>query len=147
VPLLALAACHQEFGTAGHGGPAIGTGHPSATALRTGEHAGFDRVVVQFSGTTVPAYFAEYVPANQLIAPSGMQVPVRGTHFLRLRFDGLTTGPAPLGTTPEGTQVRQVKQVDNSGGVLVYGVGVRQHTPFRVFALENPSRVVLDIRH
>src|SRR4051812_20253824 len=60
LPLLALTACHQEFGLGAHGGPAIGSGQARATDVRTAIHPDFDRVVFDFAGP-VPAYFVEYV--------------------------------------------------------------------------------------
>ncbi|HSP38243.1 MAG TPA: hypothetical protein VLR26_10870 [Frankiaceae bacterium] len=148
VPLLALTACHQQFGSVPHGGPAVGSGHPIAVDIRTAAHPGFDRVVFDFNGG-VPAYFAEYVSANQLVGPSGTPVSVAGTYFLRVRFTGLTTAPAPLLRTPNLTevkQVKQVKQVEDSEGVLIYGVGVSRRNAFRIFSLTAPDRVVLDVQ-
>ena len=145
LPLVALAACHQEFGTAPHGGPAVGNGQAVATDIRSAIHPGFDRVVFDFAGP-VPAYFVEYVAANQLRNTAGDVVPVSGSHFLQVRFTGTDAmSDAPFVRTPNFDGVRQVKRVDNFEGVLVYGVGVREHSPFRVFALTGPSRVVLDI--
>ncbi len=147
LPLLVLAACHQEFGTAGHGGPAVGSGQPSLTNVRTAIHPGFDRIVFDFSGS-VPAYFVEYVAANQLRNTKGDVVPVSGSYFLRVRFDG-TNSPsnALLVRTPNYPEVKQVKGVDNFEGVLIYGVGVSQRNAFRVFALQSPNRVVLDVQN
>lgn len=145
VPLIALAACHQEFGTAGHGGPAVGSGQPTATDIRTGIHRGFDRVVFDFAGP-VPTYFVEYVAANQLRSTEGSVIPVSGSYFLQVRFSGMNAmADAPLVRTPNFDVVRQVKRVDNFEGLLIYGVGLDERNAFRVFSLTNPSRVVLDV--
>src|SRR4051794_31644593 len=124
LPLLALAACHQEFGTDGHGGPAGGSG-ARATDIRTGFQPTYDRVVFDFSGP-VPAYFVQYVAANQLRGPNDQVVPVTGTYFLQVRFDGTANADAPFVRTPGFTEVKQVKRVENFEGVLIYGVGVAQ---------------------
>jgi hypothetical protein len=147
VPLLALAACHQGFGTAGHGGGKTAVGTPTATDVRTGVNPGFNRVVFQFAGP-VPEFFAEYVPANQLVATRGSVVPVNGSYFLRVRFKGTNaSASAPAGlSTPTFAELRQVKRVDNFEGQLVYGVGVAHRNAFRFFALTDPSRAVLDIQ-
>jgi hypothetical protein len=146
IPLLALAACHQGFGTAGHGGGKTAVGTPTASDVRTGGNPGFDRVVFQFAGP-VPEFFAEYVPANQLVGTNGQVVPVTGTYFLRIRFKGTNAfASAPAGhSTPTFAELRQVKKVDNFEGRLIYGVGVAHRNAFRFFALTGPSRAVLDI--
>lgn len=143
--VLALTACHQEFGTVPHGGPAVGTGQPALTNVRPAIHPGFDRVVFDFRGS-VPAYLVQYVAADQLRNTRGNVVPVNGTYFLQVRFDGTNTpANAQPVRTPKFSEVRQVRSVENFESVLVYGVGVTQRNAFRVFALENPSRVVLDV--
>src|ERR1700712_6087016 len=117
VPLLALAACHQGFGTAGHGGGKTAVGTPTASHIRTGANPGFDRVVFQFAGP-VPEFFAEYVPASQLIGTNDQVVPVTGTYFLRVLFKGTNAmADAPAGQrTPTFAELRQVKKVDNFEG-------------------------------
>lgn len=145
-PLLALVACHQEFGTAGHGGPAGAAGQTTLTNIRAGEHPGFDRLVFDFYGP-VPAYFVEYVPKSELAGASGIPISIAGNYFLRVRFtDTVVSRGVPFAGTPPFDQIRQYKYVESFEAVTVYGIGVRERQPFRVFALNNPSRVVFDIR-
>src|SRR4051794_19572430 len=125
LPLFALAACHQEFGSDPHGGPAAGSG-ARATNIRTAVQPGYDRGVFDFSGP-VPAYVVQYVAANQLKGSNDQVVPVTGTNFLQVRFDGTNANAdAPFVRTPGFAEVKQVKRVDNFEGVLIYGVGVAQ---------------------
>lgn len=146
IPLLALVACHQEFGTAGHGGPASGPGRATLVEIRTAEHPGFDRVVFQFTGP-VPAYFAEYVPASALSGPSGQPVVPQGSYYLRVRFtDADVASNAPVRSTPLLSEVRDIRRVEAFEGVVVYAVGVRSRNAFRDFALTSPSRMVLDVQ-
>src|SRR5579864_8384797 len=54
------------------------------TAVRTGEHNGYDRVVFQFSGT-LPSYAVKRVPAVYS-DPKGTPVPLAGQSYLRVVF-------------------------------------------------------------
>jgi hypothetical protein len=147
LPLLALTACHQAFGTAPHGGPASGPGQATLTNVRAGTHPTFDRVVFDFAGP-VPNYQVEYVPRSALVAPSGQVVPIRGNFFLRVRFEpAVVRSSTPSTVTPLFREVRQIKRVEAFEGVVVYGVGVTSRNAFRVFSLSAPNRVVLDVRN
>lgn len=80
VPLLALAACHQGFGTGVHGAPATGPGQGTLTNIRTAAQPGFDRIVFDFRG---PAVYGVGVSARHgfriftLTAPNRVVVDVQ----------------------------------------------------------------------
>jgi hypothetical protein len=123
---------------------------PTLVAIRAAHHAGFDRVVFDFSGPLPQRRDVRYVP--QLIADgSGQPVPIAGNAILKTVFEparahtdqGEVTVPNRI-TFP----LPNVMQVVRSGdfeSVLSHGIGLARQTNFRVFTLTNPSRVVIDI--
>ncbi len=60
------------------------------TAVRTGEHNGYNRVVFQFSGT-LPGYTFDRVPAVYS-DPRGTPIPLAGQSYLRVVFHGCERG-------------------------------------------------------
>lgn len=127
----------------------------SAIDLRFGVHDGYDRLVLDLSGTGEPGWRAAYTddPSGQA---SGEPVDLEGSAYLEILVQGIIY-PGEEGSLPyEGPQ----RIVPASGGVIrdiVFGslfegtqeifVGVASEQPFRVFLLEDPTRIVLDVQH
>jgi hypothetical protein len=131
--------------------PAAGT---YLTAIRTGQHAGFDRVVFEFSGG-LPAYTASVVQAVYT-DPKGDVVPLAGQVQLRVVFRGATAWcAAPAGQTYAGPSVitpyyPRLLTVSAAGDfeqVLSFGIGLAAPGSYRIYALTGPDRVVLDAGH
>jgi hypothetical protein len=124
------------------------------TSVRSGGHDGYDRVVFEFAGSGTPGWRAEYV-GGAVAQGSGDPVDVPGAARLQLDLNGISypyeTGAAevtrgPLATS--GTDVVQGAFYDGTfEGVAVAWVGTAAQTPFRVLALSNPTRVVVDVVH
>ena len=124
------------------------------TAVRTATHAGYDRVVFQFSGGR-PAVTAERVTAVYA-DPKGTKIPLPGHSFLHVVFRGATgfcpqpshrtwTGPSVL--TPRYPQLLAVKAAGDFEGYLSFGLGLAARGPYHVSTLTGPDRVVIDVSH
>jgi hypothetical protein len=124
------------------------------TAVRTGQHAGYDRVVFQFSGglSAVTAEWAEAVYAD----PKGTKISLPGRSYLHVVFRGATgycpqpahrtwTGPSVL--TPHHPQLLAVKAAGDFEGYLSFGLGLAAQGPYHVSSLTGPDRVVIDVSH
>ena len=108
--------------------------------------AGFDRVIFQFADA-VPGFKADYV-AEVIQDGSGASLTVEGEAKLVLRM----SAGEPLETaTPERvdrdgtgvvTSVVRVSQVED----LVWAIGVRTKAPFTITALDEPPRLVVDLK-
>jgi hypothetical protein len=116
-----------------------------------GCHDTFDRFVVQAS-FNAPGYDVRYVP--RIVAdPSGRPVSLLGATRLRIVFklagghDNRGTNYLPGTLTPLCPNLVQVKQAGDFEGVVTFGLGLRRMTGFRVFRLQNPRRVVIDVAH
>ena len=127
----------------------------TVTEIRTGLHDGYDRVVFEVEGTGTPGWDVRYV--DQATGQgSGMVIPVEGDHILQVTITGVGyptetgieeyDGSAPL--PGAGTDVvTEVVWDSTFEGTSVAFVGMTEDVPFRVYLLENPTRVVLDAVH
>jgi hypothetical protein len=121
------------------------------TAVRTGKHGGYDRVVFQFSGG-LPAVTAERV-ATVYADPRGTPVSLAGKSRLHVVFRGASgncpqpahrtwTGPPVL--TPRYSQLLMVRAAGDFEGYLSFGIGLAARGGYRISSLAGPDRVVID---
>lgn len=118
--------------------------------VRLGDHDGFDRVVLEFSGTAGPGWGVAW--SEEAVADgSGEVVPLDGDRVLTISASG-TAMPEPgsFGTHQRIGPSGQVAEVQVNGwfeGYTQVFAGFRgEERPFRVFALADPPRVVVDVR-
>ena len=117
--------------------------------VRVGEHDGFDRVVLELSGTATPGWGVAW--SEEAVAEgSGDVLPLEGDHVLTISASGTAMPepgsfevPARLG--PAGA-VAEV-QVNGwfEGYTQVFAGVAGGERPFRVFTLTDPPRLVVDI--
>ncbi|WP_213931818.1 AMIN-like domain-containing (lipo)protein [Rhodococcus sp. B50] len=122
--------------------------------IRTGRHEGFDRVVYELGGEGAPGWRVGYVD-EAIQDGSGNEVAVAGDAVLQVLIDGSAypfdsgveqyDGPNPVLAEPGGSVV----EVNGAGvfeGVTQSFIGVAAHgTPFSVYSLTGPTRVVIDV--
>lgn len=123
--------------------------------VRAAHHDGFDRVVVELAGAGAPGWVVQPLDAP-LAEGSGAERDVAGETFLGLVVRGVGlpqdtgveeyTGPPELLPTDTAV-VREVQAGTTFEGAWDGVVGLTGQRPFRVFALEDPPRVVLDVAH
>lgn len=116
------------------------------TAVRVGRQEGFDRVVVDLTGTGTPGWDARYVEQARADG-SGEPVPVQGDSVLQVAVRGLGTTSVTGRQAGGGQVVREVAflPVHEGQAQLVLGLAGEQR-PFRVYALADPLRLVVDVR-
>lgn len=122
--------------------------------VRVGEHEGYDRVVFELAGEGVVGWRVEYedAPATQ---GQGDPVELAGDATLTVTLDGLgypfeTGGTEYAGPKRFAPGLPSVLEVQVGGvfeGYYDAYVGVAEQRPFRVFRLESPQRVVVDVAH
>ncbi|SNT03625.1 hypothetical protein SAMN06893096_11412 [Geodermatophilus pulveris] len=125
----------------------------TVTAIRTGRQDGYDRVVLEVAGTGTPGWDVRYVEeayaqgmggAIEVAGDAVLQVTVTGAGY---PFDtGVEewAGPDPL--PGEGTStVTEVAWDATYEGTSVAVIGTTAEAPFRVYALEDPTRIVVEI--
>jgi hypothetical protein len=124
----------------------------TVTDVRFGAHDGFDRVVFDVAGSGTPGWAVEYVDGAtaegtgdpiDLAGPAHLRVVVTGVSYpyesgVEERARGAVTGAAASAVTGvwyDGTF---------EGQALAY-LGTTAEQPFRVYALSNPTRVVVEV--
>ena len=158
---LSAAAAPQDTAFAGttasvHRARPIRPGVPPALlrAVETGSGPGYDRVVFEFAGDSVPGYHVEYVTAAVRRCGSGDAVSVAGAARLVVRFEPARAhdergNPSP----PERERatrlpaVKDMKLVCDFEGQVEWVLGVAAAAPYRVSETTGPARLVVDIRH
>ena len=125
----------------------------TVTDIRTGRHDGFDRVVFEVGGTGTPGWDVRYVD----VATSqgrGDVVEVAGEAVLQVTVTGAGypydtgveeyAGPDPLPGQGTATVTEVVFDATFEGTTVAF-VGTRAEAPFRVYALQDPVRVVVEV--
>ncbi|MCZ2838260.1 AMIN-like domain-containing (lipo)protein [Modestobacter sp. VKM Ac-2985] len=124
----------------------------TVTAVRAAEHEGYDRVVFELAGSGTPGWQVEYVdaPSSQ---GSGAAVEVPGAAFLQVTLQGTSypyeTGAEEVARGPvsvSGTDTVQGVVYDATfEGTSVAWIGTSAEVPFRVSALSDPTRLVVEV--
>ncbi len=129
----------------------------SVTDVRVAGHDRYDRVVFDLDGkgSGRPGWRVEYVD-QATDDGSGHAVEVDGDAILRVSLSGtaIPTDSGVEGYTGERTEPEGTDAVDEIvyrywfEGYTTAFLGVDEgERPFRVFLLENPTRVVVDVQH
>ena len=125
----------------------------TVTDIRIGRHDGFDRVVFEVDGDGAPGWDVRYVdaPSSQ---GSGDPVDVEGSAFLQVTLTGVGypydtgveewSGPDPL-SVGDTEVVTEVVWDATFEGQSVAFIGTTAQVPFRVYLLEDPARVVVEV--
>jgi hypothetical protein len=122
--------------------------------IRTGRQDGFDRAVFEVGGVGTPGWDVRYVDQASSQG-KGDPIDVAGRAVLQVTITGAqipdTTGvaeydgPNPLPGSGTAT-ITEVVYDHVFEGTAVAFIGTGAQTPFRVYALSNPTRVVVDIQ-
>jgi len=133
------------------------TGDPGSalTAVRTGDHITFSRVVFDFEGDGTPMYEVGYEPGPTFTGSGGGDpISPSGSVFLVVRIvPGLTYdvddfSPTYLGPTsfdPELGSIVEMVFVDDFEAEMVWVFGLTEEQGFHVSTRIDPQRVVIDI--
>ncbi|TDE95781.1 hypothetical protein EXU48_05820 [Occultella glacieicola] len=123
--------------------------------VRAAEHEDFDRVVLEFVGTGTPGWVADYVDGAtedgsgepiDLEGEADLQISVSNTRYPNEGEAGYYDGPRQF--EAEGDEIEEVHVAGTFEGLTQVVVGIdTDGAPFRVFALTDPVRVVLDVQH
>lgn len=120
--------------------------------LRVGEHEGFYRVVVEFTGDGTPGYFQSWAdtPVEQ---GRGRELPVTGTSYLDLVLTGTSmpveesqqaeyySGPKNLSVGP--LDVREDGTFEDTTHIVI---GMDRPREFQIGFLSDPVRAVIDVK-
>lgn len=126
-----------------------------ATTVSVGVYPDYDRVVFALEGEGVPGYSVRYADAA-VEDGSGASLDVDGDAVLQVNItgtrypdEGETYEGGPGTFSPDGTEeVEQVRLLGTFEGRTQAFIGIDDaNTPFRVFTLSEPARLVVDVVH
>jgi hypothetical protein len=135
--------------------------------VRVGEHDGYDRVVFEFQAYAtppggndredgIPEHLLRSADLPLVDTPRGEQMEVAGHAFLHLTLLGGTrltaefeeTYEGPLQFELGGTAIAEVVEAGDFEATADWYIGLELDQPcLRVFELEDPARLVIDIEH
>ena len=126
---------------------------PHVVNVRTGQHATYDRVVIDLKGGA-PGYRIGYVREVREDG-SGKVVDTRGRANLLVRLtpanahheNGSPTYPGPSRFDVDYPALREVAFAGDFEGTVAIALGIRHKNGFRVLTLRDPTRIVIDIAH
>ena len=129
---------------------AAAPGAANINAVRTGVHAGYDRLVVQFA-TARPGRIeiAPQSSASFMGAPSGAATKVAGAHGINVLMtvaDMHTQYSGPRALKTDYVSLRETRVIEDFEGHVSLGLGVNGSSCYRAFVLTNPTRLVVDIQ-
>ncbi len=115
---------------------------------------GYDRVVFEFAGDSVPGYRVEYTTKPVQRCGSGDPITVAGAGRLIVRFEpaqahdehGSLT-PTERHRVPGLPAVRELILICDFEGQVAWVLGIAAPSAYRVAELTGPARLVLDVRH
>lgn len=127
------------------------------TDVRVGAHEGFDRVVLEFEGTSPPSHRIGYIEEPIVQDGSGNPVEVEGSAFLELRmtpasgvdlsgveYEPIYEGPERVEAPGTGVVTEVVRTGDFEAN-LAWVVGLEEEAPFAAEWLTDPLRLVVDV--
>lgn len=120
-------------------------------ALRTGTHAGYDRVTIELAnGRPSSIEVTGQASATFVKSPSGQTVTLLGRSGILVTIRGADmhtsySGPRDLRTGyPALVEVAQVQDYE---GVVQIALGVNGPACYRAFMLSGPTRLVIDVQN
>jgi len=133
--------------------PAGAAGVGTLLSVRAARHDGFDRVVWELSGA-LPGIHVEYVDEPVRQCGSGEPVPLPGDGWLEVRLEPARAhteeGRPTLAArrqAPALPIVEEIVQTCDFEAVVTWVLATRSPERFRMFLLDDPPRVVVDVRH
>ena len=137
--------CAGASGGASHASD-WGPAGPKVVAVRAGQHAGYDRFVVQFDGT-VPTYRITRQGPQFTLSPSGKTVTLQGTDgvLIRINPEDWTAYSGPKSLRPGFPFLREARLVENFEGTMQWGLGIQGIPCLRATTLLSPPRLVIDV--
>ena len=125
-------------------------GVANAIAARVGEQADYDRFVLQLD-SVVPQYTVKRQPSAVFpLGGSGQTITLSGSAGVLVTVHSATgsstfTGPTFYVTTNYQV-LKEARQTQDFEGYVSWGLGLSRPTCMRVFTLDNPARLVVDLQ-
>lgn len=139
--------------------PSDGTGTALLKTVRVGRNAGFERIVFEFAGSSMPGYRVQWVDGPITADGSGEPVEVAGEAYLEIIMQPASgvdlsapqltivyDGPDRIPVAGQTQLITDLVRTGDFEAVLSWAAGTTERVPFRVLRLESPTRVVIDLQ-
>jgi hypothetical protein len=128
--------------------------HSQLVDVRVGEHDGYDRVVFEFDGA-VPEYILSQASPPYVEDPSGQPIEVGGDAVWQLVMLGGTRVTPDYDTSYDGPvsferdfeKLVHLVEAGDFEAVSTWYIGMTGESCARILALDDPTRLVIDIEH
>jgi hypothetical protein len=124
------------------------------TDVRAARHDGFDRVVFELGSGSAPGYHLEYIDRPVRKCGSGDVAPIAGDGWLEVRFEPANahtpSGAPTIAKREQALDLEVVKELEQTcdfEAVVSWVVGVKRPNRYRVLTLNEPMRLVVDVKH
>lgn len=121
--------------------------------VRTAHHDEYDRIVFEFSGSDIPGFHIEYIDQPVRECGSGKQVYLPGDGWLMIKFlsarmheDGKST-VTQRDLEPNHPTLLRLTTVCDFENYVTWVASVATPNKFQVLTLQNPSRLIVDIKN
>jgi len=152
------AAGLPDASEAQHSAPADGTGTALLKTVRVGRNPGFERIVFEFEGDSMPGYRVQWIDGPVLADGSGEPVDVTGEAFLEMVMEPASgvdlsapqlsivyDGPDRIPVAGQTELITDLVRTGDFEAVLSWAAGTTEKVPFRVLRLKSPTRIVVDL--
>jgi hypothetical protein len=124
------------------------TATSTVTAVRIGQHDGYDRFVIEFSGG-VPSYsVTRQAGVTFTRSPKGDTVTLYGSAGVVIRVHSIanwTSYMGPMAFKPGYSCIREARMTENFEGYQSWALGIAGTPALRVFTMSGPDRLVVDV--
>ncbi|HYJ08316.1 MAG TPA: hypothetical protein VEX18_04890 [Polyangiaceae bacterium] len=124
------------------------------TDVRAARHDGFDRIVFEFGSGSPPGYHLEYIDRPVRKCGSGDATAIAGDGWLEVRIEPAHAHtPSGAPTIRDRDQqldlgvVKELEQTCDFEAIVSWVVGVKRPNRYRVLTLNEPLRLVVDVKH
>jgi len=117
--------------------------------VRASSREEHDRVIFEFRGDELPGYEIGYLEGTPRDCETGRALDLAGARHLGVRFSPAGTegeGAAALRTGDGFPVVRSGRMICDRENAVEWAIGVTETAPYRVLELEEPVRLVVDLR-
>lgn len=124
------------------------------TDVRAARHDGYDRIVFELGGGLPPGFHLEYIDRPVRRCGSGEAAPVAGDAWLEVRLSPANahteSGSATIAERERKLELGVVKELEQTcdfEAQVSWVIGVSRPNPYRVLTLNDPLRLVVDVKH
>ena len=120
-------------------------------AVRTGTHAGYDRLTITFANVQPDGGVDVQVQSGTTftLSPSGMQATLKGQNGVLITIRGADLHTRYSGSTDMVTgypRLVEVRRIQDFEGVVQLGLGINGPACYNAYFLTNPDRLVIDVQ-